>query len=561
MDENRLLGSDETHRRWLEEMIRRDRNHASVAIWSLANEEFSVQGTPPGARVAATMQDAVERLDPTRSVTYNAPVGNDFSGINGIIEVRGWSYHVGPDMDAYHTAHPAQPNIGSEQGSTVSTRGIYVDDKARGYVSAYDEHAMSWSSTAKDWWSFFDARPWLSGGFVWTGFDYRGEPTPYGWPCINSHFGVFDTCGFPKDNFWYYQSWWTQQPVLHLLPHWNWPGHEGEALDVRALSNCEEVELLLDGRSLGRQGMKRNAELKWKVAYHPGTLSAKGFRAGRVVAETRVVTTGAAAALRLGADRTTINADGQDLAVVAVSVVDAQGRVVPTADNSIDFRVDGLGRILGVGNGDPSSHEPDRFFASPTLRTRPLGDWRWQKIENPYAPNLPEVAVGFDDSRWTKADVKSDSGPLGMEERAVFRARFRVSAQELAAAGVELWFGKIEGGVSVFVNGRSVGPTGDPRAPSIYDVKGFLHSGENTVAVTLANYGPAAGINRGVLLRLIDEAPPSQWRRSAFNGLAQVIVQSTGRPGTIRLSAQSSALKPATILLTSRAIARRPVLP
>ena len=188
------------------------------------------------------------------------------TGINAVIEVRGWSYHIGADnMDAYHAAHPQQPNVGSEQGSTVGTRGIYANDPARGYVSAYDDNAPTWSNTAEQWWSFFDPRPWLSGGFVWTGFDYRGEPTPYGWPCINSHFGILDTCGFPKDNFWYYQSWWTDQPVLHLLPHWNWAGREGQEIDVRALSNCEEVELFLNGRSLGRQTMKRDSELKWKV--------------------------------------------------------------------------------------------------------------------------------------------------------------------------------------------------------------------------------------------------------------------------------------------------------
>jgi beta-galactosidase len=561
MDENRLLGSDPRHLGWLEDLIRRDRNHPSVVVWSIANEEFSVQGTPAGARVAVTMQDAIKRLDPTRPVTYNAPVGNDFSGINGVIEVRGWSYHVGPDMDAYHAAHPRQPNIGSEQGSSVSTRGIYQDDKERGYVSAYDEHAMSWSNTAHDWWSFFDERPWLSGGFVWTGFDYRGEPTPYGWPCISSHFGVFDTCGFPKDNFWYYQSWWTDKPVLHLLPHWNWPGREGTEIDVRALSNCEDVELFLDGQSLGRQSMKHDSELRWKVPYRPGTLSAQGSRAGRVVVETQVSTTGEPRALSLGADRATINADAEDLAVVAVSVIDAQGRIVPNASNGIVFKIAGPGRILGVGNGDPSSHERDQFVASPTLRSRPLENWRWQKIANAYAPNLPEVAVGYDDSRWATADVRSESGPLGIEEKAAFRTRFSVTAQDLAASGVELWFGRINGGVSVFVNGRKIGPAGDPRAPSIYDIQRALHPGENTVAVTLANYGPSAGINRGVLLRLVDAAPAPEWRRSAFNGLAQVIVQSTGRPGTIQLSAQSSGLKPATVLLTSRAAPRRPALP
>ena len=190
-------------------------------------------------------------------------------------------------MDAYHAAHPHQPNVGTEQGSTVSTRGIYANDKTRGYVSAYDDNAPSWANTAETWWSFFAPRPWLSGGFVWTGFDYRGEPTPYWWPCINSHFGILDTCGFPKDNFYYYQSWWTDQTVLHLLPHWNWPGREGQEIDVRALSNCDEVELFLNGQSLGRQPMKRNSELRWKVKYAPGTLSAKGYRAGTVVAETK----------------------------------------------------------------------------------------------------------------------------------------------------------------------------------------------------------------------------------------------------------------------------------
>jgi len=181
MDENRLVGSDAQHLKWFKELVLRDRNHPSVAIWSLGNEEFTVQGIPSGGRVAATMQELVKQLDPTRPVTCNAAVGNDFTGINPVIEVRGWSYHIGADnMDAYHAAHPRQPNVGSEQGSTVGTRGIYTDDPERGYVSAYDDHGQSWSNTAKEWMSFFDPRPWLSGGFVWTGFDYRGEPTPYG---------------------------------------------------------------------------------------------------------------------------------------------------------------------------------------------------------------------------------------------------------------------------------------------------------------------------------------------------------------------------------------------
>ncbi len=305
MDENRLLGSDPMHLNLLKELICRDRNHPSVAIWSIANEEFTVQATPAGKRVAETMQDFIRRLDPTRPITYAAPVGNEFAGINSVIEVRGWNYHVGKDMDDYHQEHPNQPNVGTEQASTVSTRGIYVSDPKRGYVSAYDVNAQPWSSTAEKWWSYFAERPWLSGGFIWTGFDYRGEPTPYGWPCINSHFGVMDTCGFPKDLFYYYQSWWTDKPVLHLLPHWNWsasaessgatapkrseggPGKEGQPIDVWCFSNCQEVELFLNGQSLGRKTMKRNSHLQWPVKYEPGTLSAKGYSDGKLVAETK----------------------------------------------------------------------------------------------------------------------------------------------------------------------------------------------------------------------------------------------------------------------------------
>jgi beta-galactosidase len=265
------------------------------------------------------MQALVKRLDSTRPVTCNAAIGNEYEGINEAIEVRGWSYHVGSDMDAYHREHPLQPNVGSEQGSTISTRGIYTTDPVRGYISAYDDTAPDWAQTAETWVTYFSTRPWMSGGFVWTGFDYRGEPTPYGWPVINSHFGIMDTCGFPKDNFWYYQAAWTENPMVHVLPHWNWPGKEGQDIDVRSYTNCDEVELFLNGRSLGRQVAKRYVEMKWKVAYAPGTLEARAFRGGKVVAETKVETTGAPAAVQLKPDRAAIGANGEDVSVFTVS--------------------------------------------------------------------------------------------------------------------------------------------------------------------------------------------------------------------------------------------------
>jgi beta-galactosidase len=360
MDENRLLGSDPANLALFQQQILRDRNHPSVVIWSICNEE-SRQTDADAGRVGATMQAFVKRLDPTRPVTCAESVGDVYSGLMSALEVRGWNYHVGPDMDDYHRKHPEQPEVGTEQGSTVGTRGIYKTDKARGYVTSYDVSSKA-GRTAESWWGYFADRPWLSGGFYWTGFDYRGEPTPYKWPCINSHFGIMDTCGFPKDNFYYYQSVWSEKPVLHLLPHWTWPGKEGQSIDVWCYANCQDVELFLNGQSLGRKTMPRNGHLEWEVPYAPGTLSAKGYDAsGEVVSATAEDTTGAPTAVELHPDRNTISADGEDISIITVSVHDEPGHVVPTATNLVHFAIQGPGRIIGVGNGDPSCHEPDQY--------------------------------------------------------------------------------------------------------------------------------------------------------------------------------------------------------
>jgi beta-galactosidase len=564
MDENRLLGSDAANLARFQGQIRRDRNHPSVAIWSIANEEFTVQDTPAGKRVADTMQTLLRHLDPTRPITYAAPVGDDYeANINSVIEVRGWNYHVGRDMDNYHREHPDQPEVGTEQGSTVSTRGIYANDPARGYVSAYDTNAQPWSSTAESWWSYFATRPWLSGGFVWTGFDYRGEPTPYGWPCINSHFGVMDTCGFPKDLYYYYQSWWTDKPVLHLFPHWNWPGKEGEDINVWCFSNCREVELFLNGKSLGRKTMKPDSHLEWAVKYEPGTLSAQGYdNDGKLVANTKVETTGAAAAVRLEPDRPTIDADGEDVSVITVSVRDGQNRIVPVATNLVEFNLEGPGRILGVGNGDPSCHEPDVYL--PKLRSRTVAindDWRWEGVSNVYASDLPEFKTDYDDSSWAKADPQSASGPLEGRAQAVFRGKIQVTKQQLGSESVELCFGMIDEDGWVYVNGRKAGESHDWQSSPSFDVKRLLHPGENVIAVAVANWNGAGGLNKGVTLRLGEKPEMPQWKRSVFNGLAQIIVQSTKTPGEIKLTAQSEGLSPATVEIQTRSCTPRPCVP
>jgi len=282
------------------------------------------------------------------------------------LDVIGINYH--PDVyGSVHTQKPEVPIIATEIASEIGTRGIYTTnhwedyygDRERGYVSAYSITAGPAGQTVEQAWPPVANNDSVAGGFVWAGFDYKGEPRPFGWPVINCHYGFMDICGFPKDSYYYYKAWWTDAPVLHLFPHWNWPGKDGEEISVWVHSNCEEVELFLNGVSLGKQTTKPLQHLEWKVKYAPGKLVAKGVRKGQSIEDVRE-TTSAPAAIRLTADRNQLTADNADLAVVTVEVLDAQGRVVPIADNKITFSLTGPAKLIGVGNGDPSCHEPDK---------------------------------------------------------------------------------------------------------------------------------------------------------------------------------------------------------
>jgi len=357
--ENRVAGTGPQVLEDLASLVRRDRNHPSVIAWSLANEEHTVQWVDTGERIGRAMKAVVNRLDPTRPVTAAVHEVTD-KGFVRVVDVQGWNYIRKGDIDAFHAAHPDRPILGTEECSVMCTRGVYENDPQRGYVSGYDLNVPSWGVTAETWWTFYAARPWLAGAFAWTGYDHRGEPVKYKWPNIASHFGIMDLCGFPKDHYWYYKAWWQDRPVLHLFPHWTWPGREGRLIDVRCYSNCEQVELRLNARSLGRREILPNSHAAWMVAYEPGILEAVGRRGGRIVARCRRQTTGPAAALRLEADRSVIDADGADVACVRVSAVDAAGCEVPTADQLVRLALTGAGRLLGVGNGDPSSHESDK---------------------------------------------------------------------------------------------------------------------------------------------------------------------------------------------------------
>ena len=358
LDETRLLNSSPEYMDQFERMILRDRNHPSIFLWSIGNEEGWIHTTSFGKRIAQTFIAKQKELDPGRICTYAADVANVFNGVNEVIPVRGFNYRQFGVAD-YHRDHPDQPIVGTEMGSTVTTRGIYEKDSIRAYVPDQDITAPWWASTAETWWKLAGENPYWMGGFVWTGFDYRGEPTPYKWPNINSHFGIMDMCGFPKNIYYYYQSWWTDNDVLHISPHWNWRDKRNQPIDVWVNTNADDVELFLNGKSLGKKDMPRNGHLQWTVNYQPGTLEAVAYKKGKKLT-TKVETTGAATEVVMTPYKTTMLADGKDVCVINLSVVDQQGREVPDADNMIKFVIKGPGKIIGVGNGDPSSHEPDK---------------------------------------------------------------------------------------------------------------------------------------------------------------------------------------------------------
>lgn len=365
MDENRNFNPSPDYLQQLTWLVRRDRNRPSVILWSVFNEE-PMQGTEVGYEMVRRMVAAVKALDTTRPVTA-AMNGGLFTDVNvaQAVDVVGFNYQIG-EYDRFHRAYPKLPLTSSEDTSAFMSRGVFRTDRAAHVMASDDTEAAFWGNTHRQAWRAIAERPFVAGGFVWTGFDYRGEPTPFEWPSASSVFGAMDLCGFAKTAFWLHRAQWTplaEAAVVKIAPHWNWPGEEGRPQRVLVLSNAPRVQLLLNGQVVGEQAVDPYEMVTFTVPYAPGRLEAVALREGRELARDIVETSGPAARLVLTPDRPGLAGDGLDALPVTVSAVDAQGRPVPTAQQHVRFELGGAARIIGVGNGDANSHEPEQGSA------------------------------------------------------------------------------------------------------------------------------------------------------------------------------------------------------
>lgn len=489
MDENRMFNPSPEYLDQLKWMVRRDRNHPSVYLWSVFNEE-PMQGTEQGAEMVRRMSAAVKQLDDNRPVTA-AMSGGMFEphNVSQVVDVVGFNYQQ-DKYDPFHAANPGKPMMSSEDTSAFMTRGEYISDRdGRHVIASYDDDAAPWGETHLHAWKAIAERDFIAGGFVWTGFDYHGEPTPLTWPANSSVFGIMDLCGFEKAAFYMHQAQWVKdRPVLWLIPHWNWKA--GDNVRVMAMTNLDAVELSLNGKAISRQKADPWAMNTWHVPFAPGRLQVVGFKGGRAVAKAFVETAGEPVALKVTPERPTAAGDGIDVLTFRIEALDARGRPVPLAQNACVFEVTG-GDIIGVGNGDQDSLEPEKGnrrklfngLAQVIVQTREGGvgkltvtaradglkpgmaevklmaarAWPYQAVTGPMQP-LPRFGL----STGAKDALKAGSAPVVAKGDGEVTAMADVTPYAGFQSGGKLVFNRVAGEMAVRVDGQLVAQKTDP---------------------------------------------------------------------------------------------------
>ncbi|EIZ78364.1 glycosyl hydrolases family 2, sugar binding domain protein [Novosphingobium sp. Rr 2-17] len=543
MTENRIFNPAPDYMAQLEWMVRRDRNHPCVIVWSIFNEE-PMQGTYAGVEMLRRMYATVRRLDPQRAVT-GAMNGGFYNpdNVSSVLDLVGFNYYQN-EYDKFHALHPDKPITSSEDTSAYETRGAFHSDPARHVITSLDKEAASWGASHRESWKMIAERPYVAGGFVWTGFDYHGEPTPYAWPTVSSFFGIMDLCGFPKTAFGIRSAQWRDDaPFVWLAPHWTWPGSEGQTLEVFAITNAEALEVRLNGQVLHRiDKADRNMGHSFDVGYAPGRLEAVAYVGGRVVARAIHETAGLPVALRLTPARTALAGDGEDAQPITVDAVDAQGRHVPIANVPVDFTIAG-GTIVGLGNGNPNSHESEkgsrrslfnglaqvivqgdqsgrRLFIrahAPGLRSTSLsmgraartaraqvavvpsqmvlGQWRRSALMIA-KPSVALAPVDGDNNSWdfVQAGALTEPGPAGWR---AFHVAF-TPWRRVAAQGGTVQFAGIAGRAEVWVDGVIVARKDSAAIAPLSAPIGPGPGGRDLTVVIEADAGEPAGLARQV---------------------------------------------------------------
>ena len=577
-NENRFFNSAPEYLEQLREQVLRDRNNPSNIMWSLFNEE-PWQGDERGRKMVKRMSTLIKDYDKSRPVTGAQSGGYNKVGAFATADILGMNY----SLQKHELARELFPNkhvYGSENVSHFSTRGEFETDRDNNIFNNYDQHHAAWGSTLRFAWKYVNERIWNGGMYIWTGFDYRGEPTPRKWPVINSYFGIMDTCGFPKDSFYLCQAYWIKKPMAHVFPHWTHDeSYIGKEIKVRVYTNGDEAELFLNGKSLGRHKVDYYDQLELMVKYEPGKLEVKTYKDGKPHADAKVETVSEPVALGVEAkfgdwERTEVYAGNRDTLPIAVFATDAQGRRHPKASNMVTFKVISGAKVLGVGNGNPVSHERDRAskrslfngYASAILEVNErakkfivevsspglkparlvlpvkkaknfvkqyptfgkgitLSDWRMAAITKERRDPNQQIASD-DNNTWT--DVTVGSGPQPQFNAAqgytVYRTSFKMPTDDKAWS---LTFGELVGRAELYINEEKVAEKTSFEAGDLKTILKLKGGQEVTISLLLEAKTKESGITKSVKLektkakRVAPPAPKFTTEQLLFKGSAK----------------------------------------
>lgn len=530
LDESRAFGTSPEAIRQLTDLIFRDRNHPCVFMWCYGNEEFSVEFGPWSARLGAKVQRIIGKLDDTRLATYAADNGPNVEGVNSISQVRGINYiRNGPDgwVDKYHEDHPNQPIMGTEESSYVLSRGGKKNDFGNCKLDCTGDVTMRWGSTPKGWVKFFEERDFLLGSFMWTGFDYRGEPNPFYNANCGSSFGTIDLCGMEKPPFYYYKAWWTDEDVLKVAPHWDFD--EGEEAKLTIFTNCEKVTLYVNGKEIGTQTVEKFDVVRFTLPFEKGTLTAVGIRNGKEI-KTELVTPSKIAKV---VTQTVLKAENQDnISIIELKAVDKDGNFCPNAEKEI-LVTPVKGRIVGVGNGDPHWFGDEQ--PKVTEKARYITTFNSEKGMF----TVPEITPNRIQHRFSYLDMEDKKEAFEDDYRIVetfdwydkkpaeiynFTASFK-DAEKYEYVEI----GRIGGNAEVFLNGEKIGANPWMHRDDNYSVRPFrfhckFKEGENILTIRVASregfFGAISGyVKLGKLVTDNAISVPLHY------GLARVFVQ------------------------------------